>query len=161
MKNFIENTHSLSVRDFDLDPYTDSVEISEQRIKLAWKPYKFGIWSWFLCPDCGRRCLHLYYKDAWWACRKCHKLYYRSQWMSKDKRLSKEYLELLPLLETGKRKWQHNRTHNKNMSRLSALQEILINSTLQLVYRNKQRYLRGINNRTIREVEIRRVEHLY
>ena len=123
---FVENTPCMNVRDFALVPYTRSVAIDEQTIKIAWKPYKLGFGSWFLCPDCGRRCINLYMKNGWWACRKCHKLYYYSQWLSKEERLLKEYHELLPLLETGKPKWQHESTHRRKMSRFGAIQDILL-----------------------------------
>jgi len=127
MNKFVENTPCLNVRDWEIEPYTNTITIDQQRFSIEWKQYKLGIWSWFLCPECGRRCIKLYLKNGCWACRECHKLVYKSQWQSKENGLLQEYHELLPLLQTGKPKWQHSSTCWKKESRFGALQEILLN----------------------------------
>ncbi len=42
---------------------------------------------WFVCPDCGRRCLLLYQRVERLACRACHDLAYASECESREDRL--------------------------------------------------------------------------
>ena len=42
---------------------------------------------WFVCPDCGRRCLLLFRRVGRLACRACHDLAYASEYESHEDRL--------------------------------------------------------------------------
>ncbi len=50
--------------------------------------YLGGRRSWFLCPQCDRRCAILYRRHGDLACRECHDLAYESQRLSRSDRLT-------------------------------------------------------------------------
>jgi hypothetical protein len=49
-------------------------------VRLIWdSPMESVERPWFACPDCGRRCRHVYLCDGAIACRRCHGLDYASR----------------------------------------------------------------------------------
>jgi ribosomal protein L37AE/L43A len=155
---FVESTPQLSVRELELKEDTVAIEIDGQEIAVELESYLFGMRSWFLCPDCGKRRVKVYLFRERWACRECHGLVYLSQWRHTEQRLQKEYEELWEEVKDGKPKWQHRRTHWRKMSRFGAIQEILLTASVQRLGRNKWRFLRGINNLVIDEIEWGRID---
>ncbi len=74
-----------------LTPY-DGVMIEHgkgrTRVDLVYTDQQLGgRRRWFVCPDCGRRCLLLYQRVERLACRTCHDLAYASECESREDRL--------------------------------------------------------------------------
>ena len=59
---------------------TDSGEQRTEAVELTRTPCHYGgTRSWFLCPDCHRRCAKLFLRRGRFFCRVCHRLGYVSQ----------------------------------------------------------------------------------
>lgn len=61
-------------------PEDTSTWVGSLQVGVEWQPCRFGGFRpWFLCPDCRRRCGHLYLLRELPKCRRCGQLAYPSQ----------------------------------------------------------------------------------
>ena len=159
-KQFVENTPYLNIREFDFRQDTVAFSIDGQNLPIERQLYSLGTRLWFLCPICEKRRVKLYLLNKKWACRVCHGLVYASQWRSKQQRLQIECDALREEIENGKPKWQHYRTHWRKQSRFLALQHVLLTASVQRLSRNRQRYLKAINEQAIQAIEFAQIDQL-
>ena len=70
--------------------------VLNQTIQLDYTPcYYGGKRTWFLCPNCGKRCVVLYGVNRTFLCRKCHGLTYACQNETQYKRTWRKVEKLL------------------------------------------------------------------
>ncbi len=76
--------------------------VLNQTIQLDYTPCNYGgKRTWFICPDCGRRCVVVYGVNRTFLCRKCHGLTYSCQSETKYKRTMRRVKKLLKNLGTS------------------------------------------------------------
>ena len=77
-----------------------------QPVQLLGQPMRFGgVRWWFICPDCSRRRVTLYFPSAAgarrWSCRKCYGLKYRTQRLEPTSRFEIRMHRVARSLEPG------------------------------------------------------------
>ena len=151
-KHFIEDTPGITAKSLNLDPDIYAINIGGKEIRISWKSQLSVKLPLFICPDCRRKCRHLYFMDHKWSCRICHKLVYKCQWTSKWYRLVAKERKLSTIILEGQYKRRLRSKWWELLKELRAIQDILNYATLTRLTRNRTKFLYGVNNRLIQDL---------